>query len=180
MKEYPILCNDEMVRAYLGGKTQTRRPIKNQSMAGFTKSPYGLTGDKLYIREAWQHEADSCDDYKCGNPDHIYYRATDPAADTFRKWRPNIHMPKWASRIWLVIVDVQIDRIQNISEDAAWAEGVEWADKSNDWAARKYAHTDKLGPIDKFDCLWDSIYKGTEYRWDANPWVWVIETEPVK
>jgi len=122
-----------MVRAILEGrKTQTRRVIRHpEKLEGLMLPgeegewcPYGGPGDRLWVRETWQHEDGNCDDPKCGNRDHIYYRATDPAPETFASWRPSICMPRWASRIELEVTEVRVQRVQEISEKDAWQEGI--------------------------------------------------------
>lgn len=138
-------------------------------------------GDVLYIRETWTEE--------CGK---YYYRADydsdylDPcetlsggypascrnhpgcdgcmATSTRIHWHPSIHMPKEAARIWLKVTDVRVERLQDMTDDDAEAEG-----------CFDYTST-ALG----FPDVWDSTIKKSDldrYGWDANPWVWVIEFE---
>lgn len=143
-KERPILFSGDMVRAILEGrKSQTRWPVKPQPAwrdvfmdwlwRGFhfafadeeifdshgtaQKCPYGQTGDWLWVRETWHHSRDK---------NRTYFRADAPGADHLKdwKWKPSIHMPRWASRILLEIVSVRMERIQDISEADAKAEGV--------------------------------------------------------
>lgn len=79
-------------------------------------------------------------------------------------WKPSIHMPKWAARIWLKVVGVRVERLQDISEREAIAEGIEnpWRDNS---------------PRTDFAILWDSINVDRGYDWSKDPWVWVVEFE---
>lgn len=108
MKERPILFNGEMVRAVLAGqKTQTRRiPSKTQQHALFC--PYGHPGDRLWVQERWATDM-SFDDLPPrmlpprGMP--IYYHATAQCMDY--KWRPSIHMPRWAALIWAALTFVE-------------------------------------------------------------------------
>jgi len=81
---------------------------------------------------------------------------------------PSIHMPRWASRITLPLVSVRVERVQDISEKDAWAEGVRSTDYG--WTDGTTGY-DTVSAREAFRELWDSIY-GT---WDANPWVWVAE-----
>ncbi|EIH9593731.1 hypothetical protein HI229_005093, partial [Escherichia coli] len=95
-------------------------------------------------------------------------------------WRPSIHMPRWASRILLEITNVRVERLNDISECDAGAEGVPPAGSllpdypgtfltpNGDFAMAKVA----------FQRLWESIYG--EESWSANPWVWVIEFERIQ
>ncbi|MGX9240051.1 morphogenetic protein [Pantoea dispersa] len=180
MTERGIIFNAEMVRAVLdGSKTQTRRIMKVQPHAGirnsvFVKSgfedghgkelvcPFGAVGDRLWVRETWAR-------YNIDQNSHdMAYRATTP--DDWPKegrWRPSIHMPRWASRITLEITGVRVERLNDISEDDAKAEG---------------APTECCVMGDKhflgFRSLWRSIYGANS--WQANPWVWVIEFKRVE
>ena len=163
--------------------------------------PYGGRGDRLWVRETWQgpllqeFEVDADPDWHYAshihqyqNPAHCEYAAdggpkpeyTD-ADDVMRQgWRPSIHMPRWASRITLEITSVRVERLQDISEADAKAEGIfphirggwHWLkhDSSNpcDWNQFGY----KTAAL-AFQALWESI-NGPD-SWAANPWVWAIE-----
>jgi hypothetical protein len=184
----PIIFSDEMVRAILDGrKTQTRRVAKVTSegcrpglltpLAGFVPRrpeqhveycPYGQPGDRLWVGETWR-QAYPQTSYSLG----LVYRADRAKAlgmDEYsqrHEWRPSIHMPRWASRITLEITGVRIERLQEISEADARAEGAE-----------PYMHVthpsrEGLRHVDGFHGLWESIH--CPDSWGANPWVWVIE-----
>jgi len=141
MKEYPLLFNDEMVRAVLDGrKTQTRRAVKLQlKTPAVIRSPFGGPGDRLWVRECFTES------------EPLFYRATTP--DLECKWKPSIHMPRWASRITLEVTDVRAEQIQDITEADAVAEGFE-----------RREH---------FIQAWDAIYASKQFGWDDNPWAWV-------
>ncbi len=155
MKEKPIIFSTEMVRAILEGrKTQTRRVVKPQPPEGETvhvaysetwgvKCPYGKPGDQLWVRETWNGTKNT----------GFYYRA-DPGTCA-GKWKPSIHMPRHASRMYLGIINVRIEPLQYITVREAKAEGVE-----NLW---------------EFVKLWDTINAKRGYPWIMNPWVWVVE-----
>jgi hypothetical protein len=190
MKERPILFSAPMVRAILEGqKTQTRRIYKNRKhpdfgcdMAGCELvreqqhvidriCPYGQTGDRLWVREAWQGDKH---DFDAGIMP--LYRATDERTEA--GWRPSIHMPRWASRILLEIVAVRVERLAYISREDAEAEGVGLQRVSEtDYRWIDYNHNDEghtFGdPRHSFWSLWKSI--NGEKSHDANPWVWVVE-----
>lgn len=134
-------------------------------------------GDILYVRETWEHfECCCCDGDEHGNcyrePQQsvlnkscgcYMYRATDEIYGDAR-WHPSIHMPKEAARIWLKVTDVRVERLQDMTDDDAEAEG-----------CFDYTST-ALG----FPDVWDSTIKKSDldrYGWDASPWVWVIEFE---
>ena len=187
----PILFNTEMVRAILDGrKTVTRRVIKPQPFYvnnsgrwvweipknktipncctsvctasrewwGYlleSQFPYSV-GDILYVRETWN--SDWCD--------HAIYRADGGSAKSAGytkepKWRPSIHMPKEAARIFLRVTGVRVERVQEITADGAEKEGF----------------TGHVYPQDFFAETWSEIYDPRGCGWNANPWVWVIEFE---
>lgn len=194
MKEWPILFSAPMVRAILdGSKTQTRRVAK-RTAAGHVKEtgghrrwhiadfdaylacPYGQPGDRLWVRETWAapHSEDGrppraiqCDQMR------IHYLASEGRGGLV--WRPSIHMPRWASRITLEITGVRVERLQEISEADAIAEGIErsydqWRDYRTDQAVN---YPGAATPIDSYRTLWEEI-NGPD-SWDANPWVWVVD-----
>jgi hypothetical protein len=107
---------------------------------------------------------DSIPKMKCD----VRYCADDP---TDGPWRPSIHMPRWASRITLEVVAVRVERVQDITEADARAEGiaayVEYGGGSVETLIQGNRHS--------FRELWDSINASRGYGWDANPFVWVVE-----
>lgn len=198
----PILFNTEMVRAILDGrKTCTRRVVKTRrkDACGFYVTRYSdgsfagvyeydedermfenplfppyRTGDILYVRETWGE----------GYEDGTYiYRADDKLADhpMFRRstkmlYHPSIHMPKEAARIWLKVTDVRVERLQDITDDGAKAEGANWKNGRNVGWEEKMKRT----ATERFAEIWDSTIKKSDlyrYGWIANPWVWVIQFE---
>lgn len=193
MKERPILFSAPMVRAILdGSKTQTRRIVGGHSIrqpgvfigltgpdaeqinfdtesaewycdGGFwhKRCPYGQPGDRLWVRETFTATRDR---------EAILYRADPFYADMPRgdlgrdwDWTPSIHMPRWASRILLEVVGVRVERLQDISEDDAIAEGCQWDEDDNH----------EVDPVSMYRELWEQINGAGS--WDANPWVWVVE-----
>lgn len=109
------------------------------------------------------------------------------------RWRPSIFMPRWASRITLQVTAVRVERVQDISEEDAIAEGLdrEWCSEfvpetGMDVSGFDYRdYSDPSGitwtsPLESFKTLWDSINAKRGYSWDSNPWVWVVEFEQVK
>lgn len=165
-KEKPILFSGAMVRAILEGKkTQTRRVIKPQPMldthtrvTACYKCPYGAPGDRLWVRETWTtHQNDK-------GADCLLYRAEVPDPELYAPWRPSIFMPRAASRIMLEVTGVRVERIQEISEADAIAEGVEIIPiDTSTWTNRQ-----------SFSILWDKINAKRGYSWASNPWVFVI------
>lgn len=178
----PILFNTEMVRAILDNrKTVTRRVVKLQPFAVkqdenapcwcghfvsesgkvlSDKPPY-RPGDILYVRETW-----------CRAATHIYWYKSDSPVQNIL-WRPSIHMPKEAARLFLRVTNVRVERLQDIDDDEALKEGCGiWGDV--DWVAF---------PAEDFKRVWGSTIKPADrsiYGWGANPWVWVIGFEKME
>ena len=92
------------------------------------------------------------------------------------RWRPSIHMPRWASRITLEVKRVWVEQVHEISEEDAIAEGCELAEGYEHLAVAFFQHPHKQVFIE----LWDDIYAKRGFGWDANPWVWVIDFKPVR
>jgi hypothetical protein len=150
------------------------------------RCPYGQPGDLLWVRETWG-AVWPADEPVPLRQCEIEYRADLPPGCTDRpgewpadegngpevpKWRPSIHMPRWASRITLRITDIRVERLQDISEDDAKAEGV----TPLDYAAHHVAAG--CGARIAFEQLWNTI--NGPGAWEANPWVWVVAFERVK
>lgn len=193
MRVLPILFNTDMVRAILDGrKTVTRRlpskrienkwddycdyvsAVATTGCTSFTEKqfyeqypPY-QPGDILYVRETW---------WKNGNT--YFYKAGCSKGlidNMYVKWRPSIHMPKEAPRIWLKVTDVRVERLQDITDEQAKAEGANWKNGKNVGFEEKMRRT----AVERFAEIWDSAIKKSDlglYGWDANPWVWVIAFE---
>lgn len=192
----PILFNTEMVRAILDGrKDATRRIVKgfipDDAVWGYTAfTPKGYIscrgtfadgygekffklpcepGNILYVRETWKKA-----------PNGYYYYESWQRNDIadITKWKPSIHMPKEAARIWLKVTDVKVERLQNITEDGSKAEGaidnrgfIHFSDDEYD-----RIHTAR----EHFIEIWNSTIKKSDferYSWDTSPWVWVVEFE---
>ena len=180
MKEHPILFSSLMVRAILDGrKTETRRVIKPQPPKWFDKchateppmqkgimvatKRYGVANDHLWVRETWAHTNDYDGDVSLEGRRALYRADQEQALRPFR-WRPSIHMPKWAARLWLEVVDVRVERVQNITTEGARAEGCPGC---RDDLPNSHATT-------WFRALWNSINAKRGYPWASNPWVWVV------
>lgn len=169
MKERPILFSGEMVRAILDGrKTQTRRVVKPQlgdlfdyeTCSPKPSCPYGAPGDRLWVRETFSLLGGQAE-----------YRATRRMGEPAAPWRPSIFMPRWPSRIDLELTAVRVERVQDISEADAIAEGVKFYDDPNTSAVKL------------FIALWDSINAKRRdprsgqilpYSWADNPRVWSL------
>ena len=151
--------------------------------------PYGVPGDRLWVRETWAEGGRSmqlpCGEFVWSSHRKARYAATDDSirdVDPSCSWRirPSIHMPRWASRLTLEIVSVRVERLNQISEGDAKAEGIERLKSGRGW----YDPTTSKGAVhlghylstarEAFEILWDSI-NAKKHPWDSNPWVWVVE-----
>ena len=159
--------------------------------------PYGAPGDRLWVREsftAWDASAISTLNipeskvavFRADGSCKVVYADGDvlvsdgPEADYshIKKWKPSIHMPRWASRIMLEIVNVRVERLREITEKDAIAEGVsvglgDYFDGQDFWTFPK-----EYTPIRSFKVLWHRI-NGKKHPWSSNPWVWVVEFKKV-
>lgn len=196
----PILFNTEMTKAILNGrKTCTRRAIKldlgladtDKNDSSYLKIPneYGdyhdakdlcryQAGDYLYVRETFQKlDSSLAMDLSAGEYAYVYRasengKAWEENTENWR-WKPSIHMPKEAARIFLKVTDVRVERLQDITKDYNNfnKEGI-----IEEHGFRSEMHRD-------FIDLWDSTVKKQDldkYGWEANPFVWVIEFERVE
>lgn len=216
----PILFNTEMVRAILDGrKTCTRRLVKPQPdekhtfLLGFVtdstekkdvgcfgfgigeyggsiqyaKPPY-QPGDILYVRETWSE----------GYEDGTYiYRASDKLAGlpTFKEsskliYHPSIHMPKEAARIWLKVMNVRVERLQemkpvDVIKEGAYPDCLDCLNTYGESGSQCcYGTEEQCSQCDEVMMEWEKLWNSTikksdldSYGWSANPWVWVIEFE---
>ena len=201
-----------------GRKTQTRRPMKAQPPARYDhiwpetpiqwlwsrstsgegaeqqdlwtipKSPFGVPGDLLWVRETWGIACstgrenlllnlplfeyagrDDVDDQMYLDPGyHLVYRATHHEPIVLGKWRPNIHMPRWVCRTRLLVKRVWVEPLNSISIDDIEREGIRDGEDGFDSGVMQF--------WERFRDVWDSIY-GDKYPWESNPWVWACEFE---
>lgn len=203
-KERPILFSTDMVKAILNGsKTQTRRKVKmtktnlTNAKFGFTaftpeghisvrakhengefgesfiKSPYGLKGDLLWVRESFAI-------WHSPEPTVRFKADVNTDEQKVYKWKPSIHMPKKDARIWLQITDVRVERLQDVSEEDAKAEGVSLHNRGKFYFnyTPKYEEVTQMvydcwSAKDSFNTLWKAI-NGCN-NWQENPWVWVVK-----
>lgn len=201
MAERPIIFSGPMVRAIIEGrKTQARRVVKDANGAFWdhaayrpaviggkvdhwlcsngTKTtecaprpvcPYGAPGDRLWVREKWRPAQVSGAAWYaevCGDSEHD-------------RWRSPIHMPRWASRLTLEVVSVRVERLQEISDKDAKAEGISPVGKwHGTYSGLSYESRGFDADDDRhrspFAALWDSI-NAKRHPWASNPWVWVVE-----
>jgi len=195
MKERPILFNAPMINAILAGeKTQTRRIVKHIpdwcTRAGYTcftpkgcvsfrgvfkeygpaekfiKCRYGEIGDELWVRETFRKQRGQ-----------ILYRADYEKTKNF-KWKPSVHMSRQDSRIQLKIINIRVERLQDISDEDCYAEGIEeWLKNEENHPICNGKKTKFTNVKQAFKHLWESI--NGEGSWKTNPWLWVIEFERI-
>lgn len=201
----PILFNTEMVRAILEGrKSCTRRLVKflsgeNPQWTGYIKdelmlyngknepcirkAPY-QSGDILYVRETFIQAAAHIFWYKADNNSWI---------SEGLHWKPSIHMPKEAARIWLEVTDVRVERLQEMKPVDVIKEGAypDCWDCLNTYEESGsqccYGTEEECSRCDEMMMEWEKLWTTTIkksdldcYGWNANPWVWVIEFERCK
>ena len=193
----PILFNTEMVRAILDGRKTCTRGVANlPKYFEVNENPVYIYDaepamgriyppcqpeDVLYVRETWGIYTESWLD-----ADYFMYKADYPANATTHthqegnicdlpRWRPSIHMPKEAARIWLKVTDVRVERLQDITEDGAKVEG---AIDNRGFIHSPENEYDRIHTArEHFIGIWDRTIKKFDldrYGWQANPWVWVI------
>ncbi len=165
--------------------------------------PYGFPGHQLWVRETWapvNHNgleaiAYRADHYLYDLPKDIYFNFLDPVPENWlfdicandlltgseKGWRPSIYMPRWVSRLQLGITDIKVQRLQNITEEDAMAEGIISGEVIDRDFSREAGTESKsvmfldYDVISLFHDLWDSINKKKGLGWDINPYVWVVE-----
>ena len=170
----------------MGDGIYSRIPVNRRDNI---KCPYGQVGSRLWVRETWWVHPD----YKnvsagwlaptANSPERVFYSLKDSADWCYESekkpedWEyrlakkvPSIHMPRWASRITLEITEIRVERLNQITDDDALAEGVFGDETCYDQAT----------PCMCFEALWDSINAKRGCGWGTNPWVWAISFKEIK
>lgn len=187
-RERAVIFADWEVRAALAGrKTQRRDPVDTQPVLA-EQFPLGRVGDVLWVRETWQPLWENPDahhdeiDWTTGKGLRISYPATDGVVEWYDEdvgprtaCRSSTQMPKWASRLRFKIVGVRVERLRDMSEDDAVAEGCEADTTGGTMIADFNAGT----AMAAYRGRWDSRH-GQLYPWASNPWVWVRELQRVE
>lgn len=188
-KERPILFSTDMVRATLAeAKTQTRRIMKPQpsmvdesgpwegsSPRSLRSCPYGNVGDLLWVRESFS-KSEHWDSDAGRTVETFGYKASKINPNFNGPYKPSIHLPKKAARIWLLITKVRVERLNEISTLDCRAEGIEIYPEGS--ATYKIYGKDPGSTYSEktsFKSLWESIHGAGS--WDENPWLWVVEFE---
>jgi hypothetical protein len=198
----PVLFSTPMVRSLLDiyhPKSMTRRLVKGAALdvldagmlpsyvcdpGGWPLQKYGSPGDVLWVREKWMKNS-----RPMGWPYH-YYAANDVFTNPDQeKWKPSIHMPKTACRIFLQVQSIKVERLQDISEEDAIAEGIQFFKQNGstwfkDYLADPSGHGDPDHDFptvptarNSFQTLWSKIHGHAS--WDDNPWVWVVSFKSI-
>lgn len=208
VKEKPILFSGPMVRALLENrKSQTRRVVKypfevlgpavrfvcdgyftNSSGYSFEIWAPNRVGDRLWVRETWcpcVHGSYEPWYRHLKSPERqtdafIQYRSDGHGDEYDGYWRPSIFMPRWASRLTLEVTGVRAERLQDISEADARAEGALWVPGHGSITPLELecdpGYSMYLNCREGFECLWSTIHKADgPHGWAANPWVWMYE-----
>lgn len=206
VRERPILFSAPMVSAILERrKTQTRRVILKVPtaanrvivaadgsgdvkfveqvgraglvMTGWRPCPFGGAGDRLWVRETHHLTSSNLVIYRADYPQNAEARGMEnipPESDV--RWRPSIHMPRWASRTTLEVTEARVERVQEIDTGDVFAEGIPRPACLTDPSVPRFGSdvTLRSNALGAFRELWDSLNARRGFGWDANPWVWVI------
>ncbi|MCW5615865.1 MAG: hypothetical protein KIT32_12150 [Rhodocyclaceae bacterium] len=177
MTDYPINCSAPEVRALLEGrKAMARQPAwrspgpNHHFPTPSLPSPWQRVkpGERLWVREAWKPHSI----YAAIKPRHVpesrvFYCADERYAPS-GAWRPSIHMPRWASRLTLIVTETRMERLQAIDEVDALAEGcAPFWDKENPVIVNGMTAHPHADAREAFRRLWNSLHGPGS--WDANP-----------
>lgn len=167
------------------------------------RCPYGQPGDRLWVREAWRYQCDignlfDCIEYRCDGArrkpefdrfpsveQYTWHRFSDRCEHSHNSggegWRSPIHMPRWSSRITLEITDVRVQRVQDISEEDAKAEGIRWTEggplHAHIWLSHVGGECNFPTARDAYRGLWNDI--NGDASWDSDPWCWCLNFKRV-
>ena len=198
VKERPIIFSSESVQQILAGrKTMTRRPVKPQpndvrwtpAAVGIyggwidehgypVRCPYGAVGERLWVRETHFIATGPADGsppsldnslvhFKAGAPTDLLHVAAKNGL-----WRSPLHMPRWASRLTLELTSVGVERLQDISEEDAVAEGVEVDEAGH--AVRKHDPIAWGSARGRYAEIWEELNAKRGFSWESNPYCWVL------
>lgn len=194
-----------------GQKTQTRRVLRNPPSDAYCRRPYmvdgtaifsrgsgalfeaswqtwrdcpyGQRGDRLWVRETWAANEgyDRQPPRSIPAKSRVWFHETPNSCSIRGRWRPSIHMPRWASRITLSVVAVRVERLQSITEADARAEGIRRSAVGVDLREAVY-HVDgwpesepRTSAVGRYRDLWDSLNAKRGHPWASDPWVFVVE-----
>jgi hypothetical protein len=146
---------------------------ENGSPVTCIKVPYQL-GDILWVRETWAEVSSGIIEYKATYKEPYTGSAEIDHIGNKIKWRPSIHMPREAARIFLRVKNVRVERLRDITEEDARDEGILLSYGASDKRVCRFQNY-----RDAFRALWDDLNKKRGYGWNMNPWVWVVEFERI-
>lgn len=178
-KKFAVFPPEEIIKFDDG----TFNYLSSRALSGPYSCPYGVPGDRLWVRETiiaappnfcGDHDCNSVDDK--GNHRLVQYIATCPCRDGANEYglaraTPSMLMPRWASRISLEIIDIRAEQLNEISEADAVAEGAPEAKEDH-----IPLYSNRMG----FEIAWNNLNAKRGFSWDSNPWVWVIEFKKVE
>lgn len=188
--EYPGAGGAQCVQ--ISGKNYWWNSQKSHPEHVLNACPYGQPGTRLWVREAWRPVVDKqlldCIEYRADGArikpdvpdDNTGFRFSSECDSDQGRWRPSIHLPRWASRLELEVQEVRVERLHEITDQGAIAEGVELeaypvrSSPTDDYLWRDYLNPGLSEPSARrsYQSLWASIHG--EESWEKNPWVWVV------
>lgn len=152
-------------------------------------APYKV-GDILYVRETYANISDFVNyaDYEIDSDLKYLFKCDDNGEEHafidvgVKRWRPSIHMPKEAARIFLKVTDVRVERLQEMDHDAPAKEGIHFQSCPDGftWKSKSSPVSCYINPMASFRALWNSTVSEDWQKFDSNPWVWVIEFQRVE
>lgn len=173
-------------------KPQPLAPIKPFKDLGFWTNEFEIdewiskfqVGETIFVKEVWSFSDSPWNDktifYRASNSDFIQH--TFSVSRREKKWRSPVTLHKEYSRLTPRIKNVKVERLQDISEEDCWKEGLDTSSDYADYAVRQSVKEGKseVGARDYFREKWNSTHKKPEEKWEANPWVWCFNYEVVK
>lgn len=144
----------------------------------YFRCPYGAKGDRLWVRETCNISETKDAVMYLDNGGKLGPDAPPNSESWARQWKtlPSIFMPRWASRITLEVINIRVQRLQDISGEDAVKEGVEL--KEDGYWCDGHFHASDARIV--YESLWESINSKNGHSWESNPWVWVIDFEVAK
>jgi hypothetical protein len=184
--DWEVTGGDGLSAFSFSDKRTTRTMTSAEGMRN-TRCPYGAAGDQLWVREGWRPAFDrdlyDCIEYRAdgkrlkpqglSESEGFWFDDICPDGEDAppAKWRPSIHMPRWASRLTLEVTNVRVERVQEISEEDAVAEGTMSYVAGGHMRRREPA---EMSVRAHFAVMWNDINAKRGYSWESNPWVWAI------
>ena len=180
--KHPHVLSAKRINSYPGHTLfycTLQETVVGAASVGAVACPYGVPGDQLWVRETWAHHVQAQGAERDEDGPFVY-AADGPQALQARlatKWTPGIHMFRWASRITLEITAVRVERLQDISEADAQAEGVEYSERFGGYCIGEAQHFNSHDPRESYWSLWEAINGPGSV--EANPWAWCLSFKRV-